>query len=314
VISFRYHVVSLVAVLLALAAGIALGSGPLQRSVADDGSASDARALDAAERRVDQLEEGLTFADSYAQATGGGLVAAALDRRTVTLVTLPGAEDASVSGVVDLVEQAGGAVTAQVMVGEKLLDVGNRQLVSELATQMQASAGNAVEVPNGASGYERMALLLAHAVATDRGPGDPVDDAGNGILAGTASAELVTTRGDVGRRGSLVAVVTGEPYGTADDRQGAGSILTSLVSALDSRSRGVVVAGPVAAAAEDGLVAAVRDDATAAREVSTVDVVDRGAGAVVSVLALAEQEAGRSGHYGSTLADDGPVPGARDEQ
>jgi hypothetical protein len=212
-----------------------------------------------------------------------------------------------------MVARGGGEVTAQVAVGEKLLDVANRQLVSELATQMHDSAQEDVEVPAGASGYERMALLLAHAVTTTRPAGRPVDDAGDGILAGVSSAELVTTRGDLDRRGSLVAVVAGDPYGTADTREGAGSILATLVSALDERSRGVVLAGPVAAAAEDGLVGAVRNDPTAARDVSTVDVVDRVAGAVVTTLALAAEDEGRAGHYGSALAGDGAVPGGAEE-
>jgi hypothetical protein len=315
VISFRYHVVSLVAVLLALAAGIVLGGGPLQRSAADEpAGGSDGEALEAAQRRIGQLEQAVGFGDSYARATAGELVAGALRGRAVTVVTLPGADDASVENVADVIGRAGGQVTARVTVGENLLDVGNRQLVSELATQVHDTAKAAVRVPAAASGYERMSLLLAHAVTTTRGRGASVDDAGDGILAGSASADLVTTRGDIDRRGGLVVVVTGKPYGSADDREGAGSILTTLVRALDARSGGVVVAGPVAAAAEDGLVAAVRDEPAAARAVSTVDVVDHTAGAVASVLALAEQRAGRSGHYGSALAADGAAPAAGGRQ
>jgi hypothetical protein len=311
VISFRYHVVSLVAVLLALATGIVLGSGPLQRDDTAVGTETgDAEALAAAESRASAAEEGLAFGDSYAAATADPLVEGNLTGRAVTLVRLPGAEEAAVADIAGMVDRAGGTVTAQVTLGEKLLDVANRQLVAELATQMQRSARQAVQVPAGASGYERMGLLVGHAVASEVKDGDPVDGAGDSILAGVSTADLVTTQGNVERRGSLVLVVSGNPYGTADLRAGAGSIVNTMVTALDASSDGAVLAGPVSAAAEDGVVGTLRADPTAAGNVSSVDVADHVAGAVVAVLALAEQAAGNVGHYGSSAAADGAVPGA----
>jgi hypothetical protein len=311
VISFRYHVISLVTVLLALAAGIVLGGGPLQRVEADDGPRKGgAAALAAARIRADRLEERLAFGDAYARATAGDLVAGALRNKTVTLMTLPGADSQAVGEVTDLVAAAGGQVTADVRLGRKLVDVANRQLVTELATQMHDSVRRKVRIPRNASGYERMGLLLAHAVATERARGAAVDKAGESVLAGLSTADLVTTRGTVDRRGSLVLVVGGAPFGSADQRSGAGSIVTTLARALDEQTSGVVVAGPLGSARADGVVAALRNDPAAAREVSTVDVVDRAAGAVVTVLALRSEAAERSGHYGSSSSADGAAPGA----
>ena len=71
-----------------------------------------------------------------------------------------------------------------------------------------------------------------------------------------------------------------------------------------------MLAGPVASAREGGQVKAVRDDVTAAREVSTVDALGRTAGQVVTVMALAGQAAGRTGQYGAVDAADGAMPGA----
>jgi hypothetical protein len=308
VISFRYHVVSLAAVLLALAAGIVLGGGPLQGPVAADDGDPGREALAATQEKVAALEKELAYADAYAASTAGRLVRGTLGGRTVTLLELPGAEKDAVSRAVGMVEEAGGTVTARAVVTEELLDVANRQLVGTLAAQLQESAAGEVDVPAGASGYERMGLLIGHAVATSRAPGRRVDEAGDSILAGLATAELMTTQGDVDRRGSLVLLVAGEPAGSADTREGAGSIVASLVAALDESSDGVVLAGPPAAAAGDGVVTAVREDPAAAGQVSTVDVVDTPAGAVAAVLALAREAAGRSGHYGAGSAPDGPLP------
>ena len=89
--------------------------------------------------------------------------------------------------------------------------------------------------------------------------------------------------------------------------------MTTLVSAVDADTDGAVVAGPVASARPGGLVRAIRDDVVAARDVSTVDVLGRSAARVVSVMALAGQGQGQTGHFGAVDAAYGAMPGAASE-
>jgi hypothetical protein len=146
---------------------------------------------------------------------------------------------------------------------------------------------------------------LGHALVDDEDAGAAADRTGEGILAGLTTARLVRTPEPVTRRGSLALVVAGEPRGSADDRQGAGSIVASLVQGLDASGDGAVLAAPSAAA--DGVVAALQ--ATPARQdVSTVDALDSRAGAVVAVRALAAEARGRTGHFGGADAPDGLLP------
>jgi hypothetical protein len=79
---------------------------------------------------------------------------------------------------------------------------------------------------------------------------------------------------------------------------------------MDEATDGVVVVGPIAAARAGGVVEAVRREVVTAQEVSTVDTLDRAAGQVVAILALAEQAGGEAGHYGSVDAADGVMPTA----
>ena len=81
------------------------------------------------------------------------------------------------------IAEAGGTVGGTVRAGDGLVDVGNKQLVDELGSQLMDGASD-VSVPKDASGYERMGTLLARAVATGRRGGAPVDDTSSGILAG----------------------------------------------------------------------------------------------------------------------------------
>ncbi|MDX6324181.1 MAG: hypothetical protein QOK15_535 [Nocardioidaceae bacterium] len=304
-ISFRYHIVSIVAVFLALAVGIVLGSGPLHAEDLAGTSGGTSTAADQARTR--SLQTSLGFADAYGRATAAQVVAHRLDGRAVTLVTLPGADPKAAAAVADLVAKAGGSVTARVALGEKLLDVANRQLVTELATQMRGTA-KGVLVPAAGTGYQQLGALVAHAVVTRVPAGEVQDEAGKSVLAGVQTAGLVSTTGTLARRGSLAVVVAGAPRGSADQRTGAGTILSSFLVAMDARSAGTVLAGPITSGADDGLVGEIRHDRSASAVVSTVDVVDRPAGAAVAVLALAGQLAGGSGQYGTPGSPDGAAP------
>jgi hypothetical protein len=308
-ISFRYHVVSIVAVLLALAAGVVLGGGPLR-----DGGTALAGQPDADRRsaqleaQVDALRAGDRFADDFATTIAPGLLDRTLRRRVVTLVALPTARQADVSAIEKLVAVAGGRVGGSLRAGEALVDVGDKQLVDELGAQL------ASQLPGGADGgtYERMGALVARAVGTTRPGGARVDRASTTILGALDAAKLLSTTGRVSRRGDLVLFVDGAP--DAARREGGGAVVASLATSVDAGTAGAVVAGPLASASGGGAVRAVRADARTTREVSTVDALGRSAGQAVTVLALAGQAAGTSGQYGTGPGAEAAVPGASDSQ
>jgi len=310
VISFRYHIVSIVSVFLALAIGVALGGGPLKGEVDNslvEQVESDRKVKAGLQEEIMALRSSNGFTDSFAETVAPGLLANNLEGRPVTLIVLPDAEQRSVNSVGELVEVAGGSVAGTLQVGEEMIDVGQRQLVEELSTQLLDRTRD-VDVPDDASGYDRMGALLARAVGTDEDAGADIDEQGNGILAGLSTAGLMSPKGDFEQRGSLVVILAGPGAGSSEEMQGANTIVGALAKAIDAETDGVVVAGPLASARQDGLVAALRKDVVAARELSTVDSLGRTAGEVVTVLALERQAVGESGHYGAADAADGTMP------
>jgi copper transport outer membrane protein MctB len=313
VITFRYHVVSIVAVLLALAVGLALGGGLLQgtadTSQADQGSDDSATTADLREQ-VEALNAGNRFTDDFASTVAPGLVGDSLSGRSVTVVALPSARQDDVSSLKRLVGVAGGSVAGTVRVGAPLVDAKSKQLVDELGTQLEDRA-KGLQIPADAGPYERIGALVARAVGTDRKGGARVDGASTSILSGLGTASLMSVEGKLSRRGDLVLFVTGPGQGSADDQRGAATIVTELTKAVDAGTGGVVLAGPEASARGNGQVKAVRADVGTAREVSTVDSLGRTAGQVVTVMALAGQAAGETGQYGAVEAADGAMPGAR---
>jgi len=311
-ISFRYHIVSIVSVFLALAIGVALGGGPLQGEVDDTlvkQVEADRAAKTALRADIAALRSGNDFTDAFAASIAPGLIGETLAGRPVTLVILPGAAESLITSVTVLIGEAGGTVGGTVRAGEDLVNVANKQLVDELGSQLLDGTPD-VTVADDASGYARMGALLARAIATNEDGGAAVDDAGNSILSGLSTANLLSAEGEIARRGSLVLFITGPGSGSADERKGANSIVASLAKAVDAETDGVVVAGPPVSARAGGLIEAVRTDVIAAPDVSTVDALDRIAGQIVVVMALAEQARGESGHYGAMDAADGALPGA----
>jgi copper transport outer membrane protein MctB len=313
VISFRYHIVSIVSVFLALAIGVALGGGPLKGKVDNtlvDQVKTDRLVKSRLQSQITTLRSGNAFTDGFAATVAPKVLGGTLRGRVVTLVVLPTAREADVAGLRTMVGLAGGTLGGTLRVGSKLVDAGEKQLVDELGKQVQPSASG-VDIPADASAYERMGLLVGRAIGASSAGGASVDGTSTSVLGALDAASLMSTEGKLNRRGDLVLAVTGAGQGSKAQQKGAGTIVTTMLRAVDSETAGTVLAGPVASARGNGEVKALRDDVGAARDVSTVDTLGPTAGEVVTVLALAGQASGKSGQYGAVDAADGAMPGAR---
>jgi hypothetical protein len=311
--SFRPHLVSLVSVPLALAVGVVLGGGPLQGDTGAtpvDRVAGDRRADPGSTSQRDDIRRAVSFEDHFAAGVAPALLRARLRGHEVTIVALPGADEREVTALVRLVQVAGGRVGGTFTAGGRLVDVTEKELVDQLGSQLQVRV-HGVPVPADAGPDERIGALIGRAVGTDRRGGAPVDSAASTVLGGLRAADLLSPRTGTVRRGDLVVFVAGSGDGGSDSAEAAATIITSVVHSVDGVTSGTVLADQEDGTGARGPVGALRRNGEAARDVSTVDTLDGTAGQVVTVLALAGQAAGRTGHYGGTDAPDGALPGAR---
>jgi hypothetical protein len=304
VISFRYHVVSLLAVLLALAAGVALGGGPLS----DIGSGGD-DATERAEARSQELsqqldEAGITdsFQDEFAQALSAGAVSGSLAGRPVVLITLPGADEKVVDSLSDLVGDAGGSLSGTYAVQPTLVNDGEKSLVDTLGSQL-VERPEGKDVSASAPTYERMGGLIGRAVASTIDAGGAADSASKDLLSSLKGADLLVREQGEGTRGSLVIVVLGDEPENPDESD---KIYSGLLTGLAERSDGVVLAGSTRSG-DDGLLAVLRDDVAFTANVSTADSADTTAGRIAAVLGLAADGRGTTGSYGA-FGIDGALP------
>jgi Copper transport outer membrane protein, MctB len=289
-ISFRQHVVTLVAVFLALALGVVLGGGPLSEVGRDALTSTSARTKSAADNDT------AAFGDAFATAAATRLYDEQLAGRPVALVSLPGSDQRIIDGLVGQVERAGGTLKGTYTVQRALVDPGEKSLVDTLGSQLMTQLDSDAADENAPT-YERLGQLLGTAIATHQEDGADVGDDTPSIRQSLAGADLVVSPEQEVGRAPLVLVVLGRD---TDD-----SILGGLVSGLASRALGVVVAGDTRSG-QNGDIAALRKQSEAGK-VTTVDGVELAVGQVTTTLALVRSLTDTGGSFGAS-GSDGAVP------
>lgn len=306
-IDFRYHLISIIAIFLALAAGVALGAGPLDEPFSEQlASEADKDREDKAELReqLDEADQVRGFQDAFAQQVGADLLPNALQDRTVALFLLPGADDDTAKGLSEEIDAAGGSVTTTVTVSDKMIDPGEQQFAEGVARQ---SLDGQKDVPDtsGMSSYELLGAALARAYLSD-GSDAGFDSTSGTVASAYKEAGFVETEGEPSSRASLAVFVA---PGADDMEDNQDELVATIASAADTASAGAVVAGPPGSADDGGAVAYVRAN-DVGNNVSTVDAVTVPAGQIVTVLALQREAGGKSGHYGAEDGADQAMPGS----
>ena len=289
-IDFRYHLVSIVAVFLALTVGLVLGTTMLQdpllesmRSETADlrGQSEDLRA----ER--DEAELLNAGADQLAEATADDVLTDRLDGVDLVVVAAPGADEDVVRALRERAEEAGAEVAGRVSVRDAFPDVEEATFLDELSLQVSDTPDELTGGP-----YDKAGTELGRALSA------PEDDEGGHDAAATLAAfeegGLITVQGSPARSARALLVVA--PAGPIEeDAEAATTVLLTLTKAMNREVGATVLAGGAEAAREGGSIArSLAEDAP----YSTVDVAGRPAGDVVVALALAEALAGGHGAYG----------------
>lgn len=121
-IDFRYHLVSLMAVLVALTMGVVLGAGPLQGKISDTLSGQ-VTALSKQQTELRQANEDLVkqanSSNEYIGVLGRKVTPGTMTGRKVAVVRMPGVSDEAVNGINAQLKMAGAAITDSVTVKDR---------------------------------------------------------------------------------------------------------------------------------------------------------------------------------------------------
>jgi hypothetical protein len=300
VINFRYHVVSLTAVFLALAIGLVVGTAALNGPVADSLN-NRVNALtkqnQAYREQVSQLESEAGKQEQFANESAQFMLQNKLAGQRVLVLAMQQTKS-SVDGVVHMLNLAGAKVTGQVEIEDKFTDPASNETLLDLAhsTPLPASITN---TPLNSNGVETSSFLLA-SVLLDHNPAI-TPDAMKTVITAYKEANFIVPTGDLAGPAQAVVFVAAPPY---TDRE-AGNKNTNVVTIADQFdkvgqfSKVPTVVAASRAAGAGNLVAAVRNDPAMSKTVSTVDNVDTPDGQIAAALALVEQLlTKKAGHYG----------------
>jgi hypothetical protein len=309
VIDFRYHLVSIIAVFLALALGLVVGAsalrGPLVDQLKNRSSQleKDNQSLRTQNRATDQLN---AYDSQVMDGLSPQIVDGQLKGDSVVFVEAPGADDQVRAKTADLVSKAGARISGYVTLQDKYLDPGQLSTLSELTDQLKPAT---LDFPADASPYDRAAMELAAVLVTRQASSTGQEDPAAGqVLAGFKTAGFLNYSGQPTTRATLAIVIAPTAASKDKDSGAENKALVALPVYLSGYANGTVAAGNADSAADGGMIKALRDESKAQGHVSTVDTADASAGRLMTVFALSYAKQGKTGDYGVGSSVDGPMP------
>ncbi|MEU7897877.1 copper transporter [Nonomuraea sp. NPDC049152] len=296
-IDFRYHLVSIVAIFLALAVGIVMGTTLLSSPAIESAlqNAQDLRKSNNDYReQLGALQAREERNDAFVSAEMPAIIRGQLTGERVLLVAAPGSSGTLREQAEQVLVEAGATISGQVTLTEKYVEPAQANFVDQLSI----SLATGVTLPGTDPHKNAAALLAATLLTTDDTQAGTENTATRGVLEGFVEANLLTIDGTPAKRATLALVVAPDGLFTGEKAQEQTSALVTLAAGLDAGAQGAVLAGTMTSTQPGGLIAALRGTSDAAAKVSSVDTLDMPAGRAVVVFALREQLGGRSGQYG----------------
>ena len=303
-IDFRYLLVTIVGIFLALTIGIALGAGflgePLRQNLKDrietvQGEVQEQRS------QIAQLNDQNDEIAAFVQAAEPWTIQNRLAGDDVVLFTIEGADGGVVSGTIDTLESAGAEVVTEISLGEKLA-LENEPVANELATIVDSVAGEKRGVMlDAASALGDEAASLSAEGESLTPDGEPSTQESYENLLGLLedkdflSVPRRSEQNDLIPRNASFVIAGGNATPQPFD---VPSFVTRL--ALDLAERDLAVVVTESSSSQWEMVETIRNDGDADTLVSTVDVGELARGHIAVVLSLAGGASQPAGHYGNS--------------
>ena len=306
-IDFRYHLVSLISVFLALAVGVVLGAGPLQNSLGtalNDQVTALRENRNATQTKLEQTETAVNERDSYITQAASGLLPGTLASKNVAMVLLPEAKAEDADAITTQLKNAGATVTGRVSLTSTWVDLSRENYRSTFSGQVQGHLDSTTSKDSNGILGEALAKALTANDDSSRVLMDMLsvtaDKSGTPFVSvdstPTAAAEMIVVVGprpqaSSGKGATVEATPGQDPKAWAKALEGtAGRAPTVVVGSADG---------------DDGVVSIIRSEKA---KVTTVDSVGQIAASVSTPLALASTRAGTIGHYGFDKGAEAVMP------
>ena len=319
-VDFRYHLVSIIAVFLALAVGIVLGTTTINGPVLDslnrrmDSLSTDRDAL-RAENKL--LTERIAEEDDFAEAMLPLAVAGRLTGESIVIVSAADAPAETRDGAARAFVTAGATIAGRVQLTPKFTDPQQAGVLQRVVEQIVGGTPSDPGTP-----LQHAANQLAIALAGKTRDGSTGGNAETDrVVALFRNADLVQVEGESPARSSAVLFVAALPEErTVEGRDERVRGVNEVVAAISRQAAAVVTITPTGGAVEGGVLSSLRRDDNLNADVSSVDHADTASGQTAAVLALVERlraaaapgDRPAAGHYGTGPGADKSLPDAAD--
>jgi hypothetical protein len=305
VVSFRFHLVSIVALFIALGIGIGMGATVIDKATVDllhrqlDSVRSEVRSSN---QRSDQLQTQVDRNDDFEKAMVPYVVADRLKNQHVVLIGTRGIDEGMISQQRDVLRDAGAVVEGTMWMTAKLrLD--DPRAVAALQTDLDVTTSDPAQlrqsfvtkvnaVVAGSTSASGLAPLLSDGFLEWDG-----DSAGKNWQA-------------VPFDSAKVLVASGSSAAAPNDQVAVP--LVKLLAAQPARRVVAIESGREPDQRTSGeravFLGPLRSDSSLHGKISTVDDIERVSGRVATVLAIAQLGDGKAGDYGVGASVDGQVP------
>ncbi|WP_168801561.1 copper transporter [Glycomyces buryatensis] len=285
-INFRYHLVSLTAVFLALTVGLILGTAALNGPAievleANTQSLRDSNAQYRAE--IESLEAQLEDDQSFATEIAPTYLTGQLTDQNILVVALPGVETEVVDGVQQMLDYAGAGSAGTISILDDYFDPTN---TDQLADLVERVTPDTVEAPVTYDGVEAMSYVLA-AVTTGTVDGKAVEIEDGDIttaITGLEELSMITVADQPSGAATGVIVLGGQAFTDSDaEDRNAGVVSLATAYAGDAPT----VYGATSAVGDDNPVNTFRAEDSQV-VISTVDNVASPQGQIAAVVSLGD--------------------------
>jgi hypothetical protein len=294
VVSFRFHLVSLVAVFMALGVGVLAGTTVINRGIVaqlERRTADLAQRTEELEGDISGLQAEVETWDAFGEEVMDTLLTGRLNGTRVLLITQEGTDDGSIDGVLRAMDLASDetVVGPLIVTGRMALSAESDRAdlaailgldpVAEPETlQAEAAAQLSERLAFGTSGDDILERLREAGFLVDEGPG---------------LTEAILR--NIGQPGQAVVVLAGGP---SPSRLRPERFLVPLVADLAGEGTTVAAGEPVNGQEQEPPFVSLLRSGDVSTVVATQDNVDQMPGQIGLVLALQDLLRGIPGHYG----------------
>ena len=319
-IDFRYHLVSIVAVFLALAIGIVLGSTELQGPTYNFLNKTTAKLqneYDQARTQLATAQAQATLGEEYAQAVEPTVLRDLLSGQRLLIVTEPGAQASVISGITTAANDAGATVTGQINLQPKFFDTSGTTQDTLNQTNLDIAQRAGITLNSGTTYQQQAAQVIASEILTKSSGSAAAQQASiqptsanqavsaQTMLSAYAASQFLLTSGQPATPATLAIVVTPQNAPSDGSADLLDQVVVSLAEEFAAKSSATVVAGSSGGSGPGSPIAVLRSN-NVSNQVSTVDDADLVSGQTVAIEALATLlNGGKAGSYGFT--DNGAI-------